>query len=237
VVALAASEEPPPTPKGRRTRAALLKAAREVFETRGFADTRIAEITARAGTSYGTFYTYFPDREAVFREVVQQVTGQIFDAINAAGGDNGDPVDRIARANRAYLRAYAENARLMAVLEQMSPYSDYFRELTLEIRRAFVARNEAGIRRLQEQGVADPHLDPHVAASALGGMVEKLAQVWLVMGESYDEEDVVSALTRIWAQGIGLAVPPPAPSAQPTQAGRRRSAKARTPSRPSSDAK
>src|SRR5262249_21385709 len=69
---------PPPTARGRRTRATLIMAAREVFEADGFRDAKIADIAAGARISYGSFYTYFESKEQIFREVVNEVAGEIF---------------------------------------------------------------------------------------------------------------------------------------------------------------
>ena len=48
-----------------RTRAALLEAARELFSERGYHQTRVDEITGRAGVATGTFYLYFKDKPAI----------------------------------------------------------------------------------------------------------------------------------------------------------------------------
>lgn len=200
-----------------------MQAAREVFEESGFQDARIADIAARAKTSYGSFYTYFDSKEAIFREVVHEVTGQMFHASRLTPGGPEDPVQRIEAGNRSYLQAYGRNARIMAVMEEVSPYDPYFRNLMLEIRAMFVQRNEQAIRRLQQQGLADPQLDAAIAASALGGMVEKFAHVWLLMGEPYQESAAIATLTRLWAQGLGLAMPPAASQpAAPKRRGRLR---------------
>ena len=44
----------PRTERGRRTRAALLAAARTAFEERGFDDCRMNDIADAAGVSHGT---------------------------------------------------------------------------------------------------------------------------------------------------------------------------------------
>lgn len=194
----------PTTARGQRTRVALVAAAREVFEDVGYNNCRVADITARANTSYGSFYFYFNSKEDIFRAVVTQLTSDMFRASRVAPKASRDPRARIEAANRAYLQVYRQNARLLAVLEEMSPHEDYFRNLMLDIRRIFVRRNENGIRRLQQQGLADPDIDPAIAASALGGMLERFAHVWLLLGDQYDEEDAVATLTQLWAGGIGL---------------------------------
>lgn len=202
------ADEAPSTERGRRTRAALIRSAREVFERDGFLDARIADIAEHAGVAHGSFYTYFDSKEAVFREVVNALVGDIFSASRAAIAlPNDDPVARIDAANRLYLQAYARNARMMAILEQVATFNDYFRQLTRDMRKVFIDRTARGIERLQREGLADPQLDARTAANHLGGMVEHFAYRWLALEDTVDEELAVNTLTRLWAQGIGLKMP------------------------------
>src|SRR3954469_5019614 len=46
-------------------RSQLLASARTVFARRGFDDATVSEIVARAGVAQGTFYLYFPGKEAL----------------------------------------------------------------------------------------------------------------------------------------------------------------------------
>lgn len=191
--------------RARRTRAALIDAAREVFEADGLKEARVADITSRAGVAYGSFYNYFTSKEEVFREVVREVTGEMFTQTVARGLDGADAISRIREANTRYLRSYARNARIMALIEEVAPYDDYCAELLAAIRSMFNQRNEAGIRRLQARGlVRTDGLDAHIAAVALGGMIEHYARVSFIMGEPYEEGGVIETLTTLWAQALGL---------------------------------
>lgn len=78
--ALLHPKEPPPTRRGRRTRAALVDAARYVFEQVGYLDARLSDITARAGCSTGTFYTYFRGKDEVMAAVLQQLEEDMLEA-------------------------------------------------------------------------------------------------------------------------------------------------------------
>ncbi len=49
----------------------ILDAALAVFAERGLAAARIDDIARRAGLSKGTIYLYFPNKEALFREVIR----------------------------------------------------------------------------------------------------------------------------------------------------------------------
>lgn len=196
------------TRKGHRTRAALVQAGRQVFEEQGFLNARIGDISKAAGVAHGGFYHYFDSKEAVFREVAMQVVGEIFDASRTPAGEADDPLASIEAANRRFLLAWERNARILAVLDQVATFNDEFRGLWRSIRRLFVERAERGLRQLQSEGRADPTLDAHVAASALGGMVENFARSWLLHGEAFDQEVAIATLTRLWAQAIGLTYSP-----------------------------
>src|SRR5262249_3637194 len=48
----------------------LLRAARDVFATKGYHDAKVDDIVAMAKVAKGTFYLYFPDKRSVFSELV-----------------------------------------------------------------------------------------------------------------------------------------------------------------------
>ena len=75
--------------QGVATRDALLSAARELFGTRGYADTAADDIVKRAGVTKGALYHHFAGKEAVFRAVVEQVQQEASDrAVAAFLGDD-----------------------------------------------------------------------------------------------------------------------------------------------------
>ena len=118
----------PTTARGRRTRDALVSAAREVFERRGFSDTRMSDLAEAAGVSHGTVYTYFASKEAVLSEVCNAIVGEVFAAVRVPDERRADPVTWIEEGNRRYLLAYSRNARMLEVVEQAATTDPHFRE-------------------------------------------------------------------------------------------------------------
>lgn len=200
-----AAQDAPPTKRGRRTRDALVTAARELFEERGFRETRISDIAERSGTSYGTFYHYFDTKEDVLQTLFTAVAGEMFTASRGGRDLPDDPIAHIEAATRKYFAAAGRNAWLIAVIDETALRDQHIRDLKLQLRDLFLRRNEAGIRRLQAQGVIDTDLDPAISAAALGGMVEHFTQMWFVHGVKFDEEAAIATLTRLWANAIGLS--------------------------------
>ncbi|MDL4775440.1 TetR/AcrR family transcriptional regulator [Actinomadura xylanilytica] len=204
-----AEEAPAPlTERGARTRERLVSAAREVFEERGFLDTRVAHIARHAKVAYGSFYTYFPSKEAVFLEVADRLFTEMtgLDLVPPAGPS---PAARIRRANRSYYRAYLRNAKMMAIVEQVATFNDEFQELRRRHRAASVGRTAKAIERWQREGLVAADLDPEMTARALAAMVDHSLYLWLVQGEGTPEtERLLDTLDTLNIRALGL---PPAP--------------------------
>ncbi len=204
------SEKPngPRSRKGAQTRARLLDAAKEIFEENGFLDARISDIAERAGLSHGSFYHYFDSKEEVFREVAAAVDDELsepLDTIILAQSSTATPRERIREAMRRHFESYRDEARIMGVIEQVSRYDEHvnaMRRARHEEQRAQVADS---IRQLQRHGLADPSLDPLVAAAALGSMTWRFAEMWLVEGLldcSFDEG--IEQVTTLFVNALRL---------------------------------
>jgi TetR/AcrR family transcriptional repressor of nem operon len=74
----------PVTPKGRRTREALLDAGEEVAARDGLAGLTVAAVTRHAGLAKGTFYVYFVDRDAFVDALHQRFYAKVNEAVAAA---------------------------------------------------------------------------------------------------------------------------------------------------------
>ncbi|CAL9675031.1 hypothetical protein SUDANB105_07812 [Streptomyces sp. enrichment culture] len=200
--------EPPTTQRGARTRAALVKAARKVFERDGYLDTRLTDITKEARCAAGSFYTYFANKEEVLAAVLLEAQEDMMHPGMGRVQGTDDPYAVLEASNRAYLAAYKRNAKLMALLEQVAQVEPEFREFRSRRGDAFIRRNARGIADLQARGVADREVDPMMASRALSGMVSVMAYNAFVLGERQeggapvDFEELVSTVTRLWANAL-----------------------------------
>jgi AcrR family transcriptional regulator len=198
----------PRSPKGARTRARLVQAAKEIFAEHGLPDARIVDITERAGVAYGSFYNYFDSKEELFREIAAQVDGLLrapMDDVILARHSDLAPEDRIREAIRRHYASYREEAGFLGAIEQAA-------RLDGEVGAARARRHHddthlvaKSIRALQRHGLADPHLDATVAAAALGGMTYQFAELWLAQGGiDCDFETAVETITRLYTNALGL---------------------------------
>jgi AcrR family transcriptional regulator len=105
------------TSQGRERRLQLIEAAGELFADRGYDDTRIVDIVERAGVAKGLFYWYFENKEALFRDLVEQNRLQLRRAQGVAIDPDAEPLRRIRQGAEASVLYMAQHARLFSLIE------------------------------------------------------------------------------------------------------------------------
>jgi len=195
----------PTSARGRRTRAKLVDAARQVFLDVGYGEASATLITSTAGVSYGSFYVYFASKSEIFAEVAGELLDQVYVA-SRAPSDLKDPIERLTTENRVFFEVYRENARIFQVIEEAIHSDDEFREAWQRIRRRNVSRLARGLKRLQDEGKVTLAAAPDALADALGAMAERLAYLSTIE-DSVAAEARINTLTALWRQALGLPVP------------------------------
>lgn len=198
--------EMPTTARGARTREALVAAARRVFERDGFINSRLTDITTEAKCSIGSFYTYFDSKEEVFTAVIQAAQDDMLHpGLPHVDSDLSNVAAILAASNRAYVEAYKRNAKLNLLLEQVATIDSEFRRLRVARGAAFAERNARWIKRLQDEGYADPSLDPYMTARALSPMLGRMAyHAFALEDDGLDEEAIVETATTVWLNALGI---------------------------------
>jgi AcrR family transcriptional regulator len=199
----------PRSEKGKRTRARLVEGGKAVFARDGFLNARITDIATEAGVSYGAFYHYFDTKDELFREIAEQMEVRILalDDLPRDDTHEHDPYQRIQAANRSYLQAYRKEAKIMAVIVEVSRYDEQVRKVRDQRQEEFGARLAASVTRLQKKGLADKDIDGHYAGMALGGMVATFADALFAGRWKYDFDTAVEQLSILWANALGVPRP------------------------------
>ncbi len=101
-----------------RRRQEILDAAMYVFAERGYPETDLEVVGARAGVSKGSVYRYFRSKAALFLATVDHGMKQLTAVIEAQRNLQGDALDSIARAIRAYLEFFEQHPAFVELLIQ-----------------------------------------------------------------------------------------------------------------------
>ncbi|MFT3771708.1 MAG: TetR/AcrR family transcriptional regulator [Minicystis sp.] len=93
----------------------LLRAARDVFATKGYHDAKVDDIVALARVAKGTFYLYFPDKRSVFSELVDLLFQRLGAAILRVD-TQGDVEAQVKHNIRAIVAVLLDDPALTRIL-------------------------------------------------------------------------------------------------------------------------
>lgn len=175
---------------GRREQ--LLAAAREVLAARGYERTTVSSIAGRAQVAQGTFYLYFPSKEALPGALAEQLALTLGEA-----------------ANRASLRSDTLEQAVDALVEETWKGAAEFRDVLLIANRGFELADgwdefvrltapwrvpmEELLRRFQATGEVAAKLDPVMTAFVLRDVLDRSMKAKVLFGKD-DYADATATL-------------------------------------------
>ena len=113
------------TRRGSERREQILEEAARLFAEQGYHGAAVGDICDALGVGKGVFYWYFPSKEAVFSELLQESLLQLRRAQQAAIATVDDPVERIEQGIRASIGFFRENPGLLAVIRVAARYEEF----------------------------------------------------------------------------------------------------------------
>lgn len=197
-------ESPFPSPEQKRTvreakRAAVLRAAVQMFNERGFHQTSLDDVAARLGISKPTIYHYLGNKDQVLLECVTIGLGQLIEAAEEARRSEGTGAQRLAAFLSRYARINMDDFGRCVIRtgdEALVPESRArFRELKRNI--------DTGMRSLIAEGIADGSIapcDPKMLAFTIAGALNWPAR-WHDPEGSESPEAIADQMIRLLGQG------------------------------------
>ncbi len=106
-------------------RAAIVDKAAELYARRGFAGASVADLAAALGTSKSLIYHYYPSKEDILFEVMDQHLRQLTGAADGVMAQALQPAEKLREIARAFMRLYvgaaARHTALLNELDSLPP--------------------------------------------------------------------------------------------------------------------
>jgi AcrR family transcriptional regulator len=154
----------------------IIAAALVAFGENGYANTRLADVTRKAGVSMSTLLRYFPSKDEIFREVVRTTLIGSLSARDAAAVPAEEP--SAADAVRALARRYwstMEQPELAAIVRLIVGELPRFPELAVFHATEALERFVRVLERIIARGVARGELRPVDTRAAARTILAALA--------------------------------------------------------------
>jgi AcrR family transcriptional regulator len=187
--------------QGERTLRRLLDAGIEVFGRNGFHATRVKDIVKLAGTSHGTFYLYFSNKEDLFRQLAMDVRDELTALVDELGELEPTPAarERLRDWLSRFISVYRHYGPLLRAWTAAEMGSNDAGRLGADILGRFTAALAERVARID--GLPT---NPQVTALALVALIERFTFFALVRQVRSGADEVVDALTdAVWSTLFG----------------------------------
>jgi AcrR family transcriptional regulator len=179
-------------------RASIVAAAREVFAELGYDAAGVRDIIRRTELASGTFYNYFPDKETVFRAVVNESAQEVRRRLREARAGARKLEEFVGDAYRAWFEFLVEDELMFQLMQRNAgPIRSLFGDPILG---AGVEDLLDDLRAAIERGELPP-MDADYMAGAMAGVALELG-VRMAERKPADVDGAARFATGLFLGGI-----------------------------------
>ncbi|MFN4121076.1 TetR/AcrR family transcriptional regulator [Acidovorax sp.] len=181
-------------------RKAVLQAAAQLFNERGFHATSLDDIAARLNVTKPTLYYYVKNKDEILLQCVRQGLDMMLAGIDDSRAAGGQAVDQLVACMQVYARIVTQDFGMCLIRvgdEQLPPTS------RRELRRLKSAIDQE-FRRLVAEGVAEGSIqpcDPKMTAFVIAGALSWIGRWYQPDGE-YTPEQVAQQCIATLCDGV-----------------------------------
>lgn len=194
-------------PRERRV-ADILRAARKVFEDKGYEAALISEIAERAHVVEGTIYRYFENKRALLTKVVEHwYAGMLFDYDQELRHIRGSR-NRLRFLIWKHLLTVHEEPALCRLVFQVLRVNDGYRATEVfKLNSAYTRRTIELIKEGQDSGEFSSDLPPRLVRDMIYGAVEHHTWAYLRGEGDFSPDDAAEAITELVYRGLANPAP------------------------------
>lgn len=179
-------------------RAAILAAAHEVFLREGYDSVTVRDIIRQTELAAGTFYNYFPDKESVFRALVQERMVELNGRLHGVRSRAATLGEFLHDAYLTVFRSITEDPEFYQLVLRNEPIvRDMYQDSVFGISMAAL---QADIRDAMGRGLI-PLTDVEYLAAAFYGVGYEMGRS-LVRREHRDPERAAKLATALLLRGV-----------------------------------
>ena len=190
------------TPREQK-RDRILRAAIEVFASKGYFAARMTDIAAKADVADGTLYLYFEGKEHLLMSIFDDVLGRFIIRLDEEIAGLEDPIEKLSLMVRLHLETLGRDHALANVLQIETRHSRRFMSLFTRGKLGeYLNRVRDIITEGQESGVFRRDMSPGLATNLVFGAVDELVTSWLLADHPGDLLRHHRPLVRMLTDGI-----------------------------------
>jgi TetR/AcrR family fatty acid metabolism transcriptional regulator len=181
----------------------ILRAATEVFASKGYFAARMTDVAKQAEVADGTLYLYFEGKEHLLLSIFDDVLVRFIDRLEEEMAHLDDPVAKLKVMIRLHLETLGRDPALAQVLQIETRHSRRFMSV---FTRGKLGEYLNLLRRIieegQESGAFRRDINPGLATNVVFGAVDELVMSWVLTDQTGDLTRQVDPILGILTRGM-----------------------------------
>src|SRR5437764_11668395 len=194
-------------PAARRSAAApkrdlILRAATDVFASRGFFNAQVADVARAAGIAAGTVYLYFKSKDDLLVSIFERSMRDGLALGRAAVAGLDDPSERLRRLARGHLARLGADRNLAIVFQvELRQSTKFMERFSSTLLRDYLGLIREAIADGQRAGLFRSDIKPTAAAKMLFGALDEMATNWILSTRRYALEPEADLVVDLFING------------------------------------
>ena len=181
----------------------ILRAAIDVFASKGYFSARMTDVAEAAEVADGTLYLYFEGKEHLLMSIFDSVLGRFIERLDEEIERMDDPTEKLSIMIRLHLETLGRDHALAHVLQIETRHSRRFMSLFTRGKLGeYLNRVRDIIVEGQESGVFRGDISPGLATNLVFGAVDEIVMSWLLAERPGDLVRHHRPLVRMLTDGI-----------------------------------
>lgn len=181
----------------------ILRAAIDVFASKGYFSARMTDVAEAAEVADGTLYLYFEGKEHLLMSIFDSVLGRFIERLDEEIERMDDPTEKLSIMIRLHLETLGRDHALAHVLQIETRHSRRFMSLFTRGKLGeYLNRVRDIIVEGQESGVFRGDISPGLATNLVFGAVDEIVTSWLLAERPGDLVRHHRPLVRMLTDGI-----------------------------------
>jgi len=184
-------------------RAAILRAAINVFARNGYFNSKVADIAREAGVADGTVYLYFKSKEEILHSIFDRSVEDVLGAARERVQSITDPREKLRQIAYLHLERLGADRDLAVVFQvELRGSTKFMEEFSAAGFAEYLALIRSTFEEGQRAGVFRAELNARVVAKVLFGALDEMATNWILSKRRYKLAPMADPVLDIFLNGV-----------------------------------
>jgi len=184
-------------------RTAILRSATKVFARKGFFNSKVSDIAAKAGIADGTVYLYFKSKEEILHSIFDRAMAEFITEGRQELEKLDDPVEKLRKISSLHLERLGADRDLAIVFQiELRGSTKFMQEFSAAGFAEYLDVIRRTVEEGQKSGVFRTDIKAVICAKILYGSLDEMVTNWILSKRSYPLAPMAEEVMKIFLGGI-----------------------------------